>query len=63
MKATSIRHSALARDQISGYHMPLNLMYVWVEVGGRLHQLKHKLAVRLGEREQMLTMEELKKEA
>lgn len=59
-------YSSLSPGQeikISGYHMPLNLMYVWVEVGGRLHQLKHKLAVRLGEREQMLTMEELKKEA
>ena len=45
--------------KVSGYHLPLNLMYVWVEISGRLRQLKPKLSVRLGEREQMLTMEEL----
>jgi hypothetical protein len=49
--------------KISGYHMPLNLMHVWLEFNGRLHQLRQKLPVRLGEREQMLSMEELEKEA
>ena len=49
--------------KVSGYHLPLNLMYVWAEISGRLHQLKPKLSVRLGEREQMLTMEELEREA
>ena len=49
--------------QISGYHMPLNLMWVWVEFRGRLFQLQQKLSVRIGEREKMLTMAELEKEA
>lgn len=48
---------------IKGYYLHLNLMWAWVEFRGRLYQLRQKLAVRLGEREMMLSMAELEKEA
>lgn len=54
--------SAGQEVSIKGYFLPLNLMYVWVEFEGRLHKLKQKLAVRIGEREQMLTIGELEAE-
>lgn len=60
---TYVRLSPGQEITLNGYFLPLNLMYVWVEFNGRLYKLKQKLAVRLGEREQMLTMSELEIEA
>jgi hypothetical protein len=48
---------------INGYHLPLNLMWCWVEFRGRLYQLQQKLSVRIGEHEKMLTLPELAREA
>jgi hypothetical protein len=48
---------------IKGYHLPLNLMWAWVEFRGQLYRLKTKLPVRLGEREKMVSMAELEIEA
>lgn len=59
-------YSSLSPGQsipVSGYHMPLNLMWIWVEFRGRLYQLQQKLSVRIGERERMITMAELEKES
>lgn len=50
------------RIEVNGYHWPMNLMWAWVEFRGKLFRLKQKMPVRMGEQEQMLSMEEISRE-
>jgi hypothetical protein len=48
--------------EIRGYHMPLNLMWAWVEFRGKLYQLQQKLPGRMGENEKLVSVKQIQQE-
>lgn len=48
---------------VPGYHLKLNLLWGWVEFKGRLLKLRRKLSVQMGDQDELVSFEEIQREA